>query len=239
MPTQLSLLERKQHIGDEFDAVARGYDRLCAWNPGYRRHLLKSAERLELTQPRTLLDLCCGTGLSTLALRRCYPSANILAIDSSASMLAEARRKAALSGVHWIIGDASDPARLGVVAPVDGILMAYGLRNLPQPDLCLSRLHDLLRPGGRLCVHEYSVADSARARWIWRLVSTCIVIPAGRWVTGSDELFRYLRSSVLAFDGVAAIEERLRAAGFAQVRSLPMDGWQRGVVHSFVADKAT
>jgi hypothetical protein len=88
-------------------------------------------------------------------------------------------------------------------------------------------------------VHEYSVADSARARWIWRLVSSTIVIPAGRWVTGNDELFRYLRTSVLAFDGVRAVENRLRAAGFVQVRTLPMDGWQRGVVHSFVAEKAT
>jgi hypothetical protein len=37
------------------------------------------------------------------------------------------------------------------------------------------------------------------------------------------------------FDGVAAFEVRLAHAGFTAVRTQTMDGWQSGIVHSFVA----
>jgi hypothetical protein len=56
--------------------------------------------------------------------------------------------------------------------------------------------------------------------------------------TGTTSIFRYLRESVLDFDGVTAVEERLRRAGFDEVRTETMDGWQRGVVHSFLARRA-
>jgi hypothetical protein len=73
---------------------------------------------------------------------------------------------------------------------------------------------------------------------VWNTVTTTIVIPLGLVFTGTTSIFRYLRRSVLAFDGVQALEERLRNAGFVDVRTLPMDGWQRGVVHSFLARRS-
>jgi hypothetical protein len=39
----------------------------------------------------------------------------------------------------------------------------------------------------------------------------------------------------MEFDGVRAFESRLTDAGFDEVRTEPMDGWQTGVVHSFLA----
>jgi ubiquinone/menaquinone biosynthesis C-methylase UbiE len=233
--TRPSLHERKQEIAGDFDRVARGYDLLCKLNPGYRRHLRWSARRLELEPGARVLDLCCGTGLSTEALRAEWPQARLTGVDASAGMLRIARAKTSLSDVEWIHGNAMDPAEAGAKGPYDAILMAYGLRNVTDPDLCLRRLRDLLAPGGTLCLHEYSVADSARSQAVWKLVTAMIVIPLGWVVTGSASIFRYLRRSVLDFDGVARVEERLREAEFEDVRTEPMDGWQRGVVHSFLA----
>ena len=150
-------------------------------------------------------------------------------------MLAQARNKTPFAEVEWIHGDATDPAKAGAIAPFDGIYMAYGIRNIPDPDRCLNNLYQLLVPGGRLCIHEYSVADSKISTMVWNAVTCGIVIPSGLLFSGSTKIFRYLRRSVLDFDGVSALEARLRKAGFADVRTLPMDGWQRGIVHSFVA----
>jgi len=229
------LSERKKRISNDFDRVARGYDLLCALNPGYLKHLRMSAARLELSEGARVLDLCCGTGLSTAAIRDRHPSARITGLDASAGMLAVARSKKGLDEVTWIEGDAMDPAASGAAGPYDGILMAYGIRNMVDPDLCLKRLSELLTPGGMLCLHEYSVADSRRSQWTWKFVTATIVIPLGLLFTGTTSIFRYLRKSVLAFDGVHVLEQRLRRAGFAGVRTEPMDGWQRGIVHSFLA----
>ncbi|UCE04208.1 MAG: class I SAM-dependent methyltransferase [Candidatus Latescibacterota bacterium] len=229
------LQEAKRHVPREFDRVARGYDALSAMNPGYAKHLGWSAARLDVADDADLVDLCCGTGLSTLALKRAYPNATITGLDASQGMLEYAATKEELTGVRWIHGDAMDPAAAGAVGPYDGILMAYGIRNVPDPDLCLRRLRQLLRPGGSLCLHEYSVAGSPWSRCVWQLVTLGVVIPLGTIVTGSSQIFRYLRRSVMAFDSVPQLEERLRRAGFVDVRTAAMDGWQRGVVHTFCA----
>ncbi len=231
------LNQSKKQVPVEFNQVARAYDLLTTLNPGYGKHLIWSARRLGCPAGARILDLCCGTGLSTKALVHEYPSAEIIGLDGSAGMLEKARRKKGLAHVEFVEGDAMDPARAGVEGPFDGILMAYGIRNMPDADLCLERILELLAPGGRICFHEYSVADSLRSRVIWNAVAGTVIIPFGAITSRNPGIFRYLRRSVVAFDGVAAFEDRLRRAGYVNVRTEPMDGWQKGIVHSFLAER--
>jgi len=225
----------KTNVPSDFNQVARRYDLLSTLNPGYRRHLVKSAKRLGLAGSPRILDLCCGTGLSTDAVRRAYPNADIVALDASAGMLEAARKKPALRGIEFVLGDATDPKSAGVEGTFDGIMMAYGIRNIPEPDLCLGNLLELLEPGAPIAFHEYSVADSAWSRTVWKAVSSGVIIPLGRALAGSSDIFRYLRRSVLEFDGLKAFVTRLESAGFESIQIMPMGGWQRGIVHTFVA----
>lgn len=233
------LQAEKREVPTEFDRVSRSYDLLSGLNPGYEKHLRMSAERLQLGPGARVLDLCCGTGLSTGALMEVYPDAVVTGMDASAGMLEIARAKPGLSSVEWLLGDAMDPAAHGAKGPYDGILMAYGIRNVPDPDACLERLLPLLAPGGTLCLHEYSVAGSLWSRVVWNVVMFGIVIPLALVLARTTKIFRYLRRSVLDFDSVSQLEERLRRAGFGNVRTKPMDGWQRGVVHSFLAERGS
>ncbi|MBE1612953.1 FAD-dependent oxidoreductase [Actinopolymorpha pittospori] len=224
-----------------FDRAAPAYDRLVGANPGYHAHLRRSAERLGLPpgdgSGLRLLDLGCGTGASTAALLSVAPRAEIVAVDGSAGMLEQARRKRWPAGVSFVQADASDLEAAGVQGPFDGVLAAYLLRNLPDPDPTLRQLLGLLRPGATLAVHEYSVADSALRRAIWNAVCTTVIVPAGRLLSGDPSLYRYLRRSVLDFDSIATLSARLRRAGFTRVRVAPMSGWQRGIVHTFLATR--
>ena len=222
-----------------FDQAAPAYDRLVGANPGYHAHLRRSAARLGLPPGGgaglRLLDLGCGTGASTTALLSVAPDAEIVAVDASAGMLEQARRKSWPPTVTFVEARAEELADAGVEGPFDGVLAAYLVRNLPDPDATLRSVRDLLRPGATLAVHEYSVADSALGRVVWRAVCGAVIVPAGRLLSGDPSLYRYLRRSVLDFDGVRALSERLRRAGFTGVRVEPMTGWQRGIVHTFVA----
>ncbi|HMV69116.1 MAG TPA: class I SAM-dependent methyltransferase [Myxococcota bacterium] len=223
----------KQRVPGQFDEVATTYDLLTAFNPGYHKNLRASARRMALPPRARVLDLCCGTGSSTAALRACWPDAEITGLDASEGMLERARRKPELRAT-FLHGDAMDPAAAGAAGPYDGVLMAYGIRNVPDPDACLARIRDLLAPGGVLCLHEYSVADSWWARLKWEIVSRAVIIPGG-WITAPrSDIYRYLHASVVAFDGARALEERMRRAGFVDVRTEPMPTWERGVVHSFL-----
>jgi ubiquinone/menaquinone biosynthesis C-methylase UbiE len=229
--------EVKANIPNVFNGVAGTYDLLTALNPGYRKHLLWSAERLALADDAKILDLCCGTGLSTAALVKAYPRASIDAVDASEGMLEKAHKKSWPAHVTFTLGNAMALAESSITGPYDGILMAYGIRNMPDADACLRQLLSILKPGGVLCFHEYSVADSLKSQLIWRTVTNGIIIPGGLVTAKSTEIYRYLKESVLGFDGVHAFMRRLTDHGFTAVKALPMDGWQKGIVHSFLAKR--
>lgn len=230
----------KDEVIDDFDRIATRYDLLTRMNPGYLKHLRWSARRLHLGPGARIADLCCGTGSSTEALAACYPDASeIVGLDASAGMLAVARERVNAANVRFVEGNGAAPREAGVTGHFDGILMAYGIRNMPDPDRCLANTLELLAPGAPVCFHEYSVSDSAMSRAVWNTMALGVILPAGVIATGTTRIWRYLRESVNAFDGVAAFETRLARAGFVDVRTEPMDGWQRGIVHSFLARRPT
>ena len=232
---------RRETVSAGFDAGAFAYDRLVGANPGYHEHLRLSARRMRLPdggRGLRLLDAGCGTGASTAALLAVAPHATITAIDGSGEMLARARAKPWPPSVRFVHTPVEELAAAGVRGPFDGILAAYLIRNVPDPDTVLRQLHELLWPGGTLAVHEYSVRDSWAARAVWQAVCLGVIIPAGRLATGDASLYRYLHASVDRFDGAARFRRRLGAAGFTGVHSETVPGWQRGIVHTFLASRS-
>ncbi|MFC5993982.1 class I SAM-dependent methyltransferase [Pseudonocardia hispaniensis] len=219
-----------------FDAHARSYDRMVASNRRYHDHLRLSARRMGLARSSglRLLDVGCGTGASTAALLDAVPGAQVVAVDASAEMLAQARRKNWPPGVRFVHARLENLDRAGITGPFDAILAAYLVRNLPDPDAGLRVLHDLLRPGAPIAVHEYSARDSLRSRMVWDAVCWGVIIPMGRLRSGSTELYRYLWRSVREFDGVGAFTDRMARAGFTDIRTQTMTGWQTHIVHTFL-----
>jgi ubiquinone/menaquinone biosynthesis C-methylase UbiE len=228
-------------VPEAFDSIARGYDRLIDTNPGYHAHLRLSARRMGLPgrgEGLRLLDLGCGTGASTAALLDVVPKAEIVGVDASAGMLAAAKAKSWPGSVRFVRASAEelarDPGAAGVRGPFDGVLAAYLMRNLSDPDVGLRAVFGLLRPGAPLAVHDYSVADSVRARLVWTVLCWIVIIPAGSAITGNADIYKYLWRSVRRFDGVAAFERRLERAGFVDLRTQTMPGWQQKIVHTFL-----
>jgi ubiquinone/menaquinone biosynthesis C-methylase UbiE len=226
------------NIPAAFDPGAPAYDALVGANPGYHEHLRLSANRMQLPdggRGLRLLDAGCGTGASTAALLAAAPQAEIIGVDGSAGMLAQAAAKAWPPTVRFVHSHIENLADAGVDGPFDGIFAAYLIRNLADADTQLSAFLGLLRPGGTLAVHEYSVRDSRLATAVWNVVCAAVIIPAGRIRTGDGSLYRYLRRSVNQFDGASAFLDRLRRNGFTAVHCETMPGWQRNVVHTFLA----
>lgn len=230
---------QKSQVPAAFDAGAAAYDGLVDANPGYHRHLRMSVARMRLAnggKGLRLLDAGCGTGASTAALLSVAPQAEIIAVDASSGMLAEAASKRWPPTVRFVHSRIEDLAEAGVDGPFHGIFAAYLLRNLSDPDTQLTEFRTLLRPGATLAVHEYSVRDSRIATAVWNAVCTTIIIPMGRLRSGEADLYRYLRRSVNEFDGAERFRDRLRANGFTNVRSETVPGWQRNIVHTFLAE---
>ncbi|WP_392507407.1 class I SAM-dependent methyltransferase [Naumannella halotolerans] len=233
---------RKAQVAGEFDRVADTYDTMVGLNPGYGRHLRLAADALldeveaarPLVSDPVLLDLGCGSGLSTRALldaaRERGIRPRIIGVDASAGMLAQARRRQWPAEVQFVHARAEELGERGFPA-ADGILACYLLRNVTDLQQTLQQLHAALRTGAPLVIEEYSVAESAAARRRWQAVNTMIIDPLARLVAGQAELYRYLHASVNEFIGIDELAQRLARAGFSDLAHRTVSGWQRDILH--------
>ena len=224
-------------VPDAFDVGAQAYDKLVGANPAYHANLYLSARRMGLPahgRGLRLLDAGCGTGASTAALLAVAPEAEIIAVDASGRMLDAARAKSWPPSVRFVHARIEDLGEHDITGPFDGVFAAYLLRNLVDPDAQLRAIRTLLRPGGTLAVHEYSVRDSAAATRIWHAVCWGIIIPSGWWRTRDTTLYRHLWRSVVTFDGASRFRRRMHEAGFTDVHSETVSGWERNIVHTFL-----
>ncbi|QYX75311.1 class I SAM-dependent methyltransferase [Streptomyces akebiae] len=234
-------LLRDEDLSAAFDHASRSYDTLVSANPGYHGQLRRSARRLRLPRRGAglrVLDLGCGTGASTAALAAVLPEAEITAVDASAGMLERAARKPWREGVSFVHAPAERLAQAGVEGPFDAVFAAYLFRNVTDPDRVLSTVRDVLAPGGRLAVHEYTLSGRALHRAVWTGVCRGLVLPVAT-VLGDGGLYRHLWRSVVEFDTADDFAARARSQGFEAVRVLPLPGWQTGITHTIVARRPT
>ena len=134
-----------------YESLAACYDELTYDIP-YEK-TLTFFERLcarEHVQPRSVLDLACGTGsLSLLLARRGY---RVIGADLSSDMLAEAEQKAQALPENRPFFICQPMQRLRLAEPVDAVICALdSLNYVTKPADCrktFRRVYDALTPGG-------------------------------------------------------------------------------------------
>ncbi len=236
----MSLL-RDDALSVAFDHAAARYDLMVAASPGYHGHLRRSARRLGLPDEgrgARVLDLGCGTGASTAALLSAAGQADITGVDASAGMLERATAKRWPANVRFVQASADRLGAAAVDGPFDAVFAAYLFRNVPDPDHTLAAVRARMAPGARIAVHEYALSGKPAHRVLWTAVCRAVIMPLGR-AGGDDGLYEHLWRSVLGFDTAEGFAARMRAAGFTDVRVLPLPGWQTGITHTFVARVAS
>jgi ubiquinone/menaquinone biosynthesis C-methylase UbiE len=102
-------------------------------------------------------------------------------------------------------------------------------------DEVLRVVRDAVEPGGWLVTQEYSVAGRPVAQAVWTTVCWVVVVPLAWLLRGFPRLYTYLWRSVRDFDSTDQFAARLARAGVTDVARLDATGWQRGILHTWVA----
>ncbi|MDZ4270310.1 MAG: methyltransferase domain-containing protein [Mycobacterium sp.] len=140
-----------------YRASARFYDQISA-EPIYRAGRVAAIDLMALRPGHHVLDIGCGTGLNfPLMQNRIGPSGSITAVDASAQMLHQAKRRACSAGwtnVRLIEGDATamDPLVLDVAGGFDAVISTYALSLMPDWPRAVSTMVAVTRAGGRVAV---------------------------------------------------------------------------------------
>ena len=222
--TGTELISDKSAVPFEFNKIAGKYDLATFLNQGYTNDLQRSVDRLELKGNEYAADLCCGTGKSTICLLKNLPQGKVLGIDNSKEMLNQAVKKYSdrirSDRLEFQVQDV-----MNLNLPdncLDIIFMAYGIRNMPDYEKCLANLFRILKPGGKICFHEYSLNDKFFYRLYWKIIGYLIVIPFSTLVTGSSRIFKYLVKSVVEFPSPQKFLILMNKAGFINTIRLPI-----------------
>jgi demethylmenaquinone methyltransferase/2-methoxy-6-polyprenyl-1,4-benzoquinol methylase len=168
-----------------------------------------------------VVDLCCGTGDLLMALetdrgQSCFGS------DFCHPMLTAANaklRKARLQSQTF----ESDALRLPVRdGSLDLITVAFGFRNLTNYDAGLKEMRRALRPGGLAAILEFSQPTNPAFAALYGFYSQRILPVIGGAISGARDAYTYLPESVRKFPDAPELAERMRAAGFPEVRFVRM-----------------
>jgi len=200
-----------------FDQIAKRYDLLnhllsLGIDKGWRRTLCK-----KLVQPnhKEVLDLCCGTGDLTFALSKLSQVEKITGVDLSQGMLEVAALKRLkspfASKITFQNGDGESPPFAN--ESYDLITIAFGIRNLPDPQKALKNYHRLLRSGGTLIVLEFSKPNPL-FNLIFAPYFKYILPKVGSIISKDKMAYSYLFESVQEFPSGVKFLTMMMRAGF-------------------------
>lgn len=99
--------------------------------------------RIEISVPKTVIDLGCGPGNSTQVLRQRWPDARVAGLDSSAEMIEAAREK--FPDQEWVLSDA---AAWRCPEPVDVVFSNAALQWIERHDRLVPGLFGQVAKGG-------------------------------------------------------------------------------------------
>lgn len=226
-------------IAGMFDAIAGRYDLLNTILSGgldryWRFHAINS---LRLTGQERLLDVCTGTAdVAIGAARRPRGAARVVGVDFSGAMLGHGLEKVRRGGfaprIQLIRGDAMNlPVASG---SVHAATIAFGIRNVQQPEVAFKELVRVLRPGGRLAILEFGTPGSRLFGPVYAWYSRNILPRIGRAVSRHDAAYTYLPESIGAFTYGDEFARMLNIAGFSQVEARP---FMFGAVYLYVGQK--
>jgi demethylmenaquinone methyltransferase/2-methoxy-6-polyprenyl-1,4-benzoquinol methylase len=179
-----------------------------------------------------VLDLCCGTGDMTFALRRRANngSPQIIGADFSHAMLQRAAVKGRETTLRWIEADA---LRLPFAnAHFDLVTAAFGFRNLADYDAGLREMVRVLRPGGQCGILDFGEPRGLLGK-VYRIYFKRVLPALGTVISGVQGPYKYLPASVERFPPPNEMLERMRQAGFREALWMPytfgVAGLYRGI----------
>ena len=217
-------------VREMFTAIAPRYDLLnhvLSFNIDrmWWRRTARAFRHILTRSDARVLDLCCGTGDMTFALRRQAgkTSSRILGADFSHAMLQRATAKSAVSGRNgnvpgWIEADA-----LNLPVPgghFDLVTSAFGFRNLADYDAGLREIFRVLRPGGEVGILDFGEPKGALGS-LYRVYFKQVLPRVGTVISGVRGPYAYLPASVERFPSPEEMVSRMKNARFVEATWTP------------------
>jgi demethylmenaquinone methyltransferase / 2-methoxy-6-polyprenyl-1,4-benzoquinol methylase len=207
MDTRLEIVERFfRGTGSTYDVVVNvatfGIDHL--WKRRIVSLIPSHAERI--------LDLACGTGISTAAIARRFPNARIVGVELRDEYLAFARRR--LPQVQFVLSRAEDYRS---AEPFDCITSSY-LAKYADLGRLVPQCRDMLRDDGVLLMHDFIYPPKRTLVALWRLYFKLLQTIGGVLLPSWREIYYGLPELIERTRWLAELKALLAQHRFRDIR---------------------
>ena len=193
---------KKEQVAQMFDNIAFRYDFLNSLlslgiHKGWRKKCIKL---IAAKKPKHILDVATGTADFAIGAMKLNPE-SVIGIDISEGMMKHGREKLVKLGLDKKIilqyGDAETcdlPSN-----SMDAITVGFGVRNFENLEKGLENMLRILKPGGQLCVLEFSSPRKFPVKQFYKFHFKYITPTLGKMFSKDTRAYTYLPESIKAF----------------------------------------
>ena len=167
--------------------------------------------------PARVLDLACGTGISTLAIAKRYPDCLVIGVELRDEYLRIAKQKVEKLGirnVEFVLSRAEDyePSE-----KFDCVSSSYLAKYADLPRLTRNT-KNMLNDNGVLLMHDFTYPPKTYLAWIWRFYFRALQLVGSPFFPAWREIFYGLPSLIEETRWVPELKGVLRENGFRDIQ---------------------
>ena len=208
MSLNSSLLSKEESkISSMFSSIAKSYDLIndlmtFGLARRWRKQLVAWSD---LNSSSKILDCATGTGDLAIEFAKSGQSSSITGIDFCKEMLDLAPGKASTKGykIQFVQGDVMKMPFAD--STFDVISIAYGLRNVSDPQIAIKEMARVCKPGGRILILETGASEPTLNGFFIRLFFKYAVPFIGGIFSGNKTAYDYLHKSSSVFPARAEL----------------------------------
>ena len=219
---QVNWKDKQRKVADVFHSVANKYD-LMNDVMSFGIHRLWKREAISHAKVRTrqtVLDLAGGTGdLAHRLSHKVGEHGLVILSDINRSMLTLGKEKLINQGcvgnIQYIEANA-ECLPFGTNS-FDCVTMAFGLRNVTDKSAALASIQQVLKPGGKVVILEFSKPLLPLLNQLYDQYSFKVLPLLGKIIANDAESYRYLAESIRKHPDQQALKQMMLSVGFDKV----------------------
>jgi len=228
---------KKEQVAQMFDNIAFRYDFLNSLlslgiHKGWRRKCIK---QIASKNPKYILDVATGTADFAIEAITLNP-VSVIGIDISEGMMKFGREKITKLSLDKKItlkyGDAETcdlPSN-----SMDAITVGFGVRNFENLEKGLTNMLRILKPGGQLCILEFSSPRKFPVKQFYNFHFKYITPTLGKLFSKDTRAYTYLPESIKAFPDNERFTAILQKVGYKNASFSPVG---MGLASIYLAEK--